>query len=138
MTSPEERVRELVRARRIEGDEAANLLAAVRPDANVNRGRNPFERWSGEVTSIAGAVVALLALLTSRLGVRYDGALDVHVGGADVPLMLALVDQLGALPVTALVFWAVSRVVSRSAPSSTSTVPSSCRSAAARSISASP
>jgi len=111
MSSPEERIRELVRTRGLDQADAEGLLAAVRPPPRESK--NPFERWSGEVTSVAGALVAGAALATSRLGVRYDGALDLHVVPAAVPLKTALLDQLVAFPLTALVLWGVAKALSR-------------------------
>lgn len=108
MTSPEERIRELVRARGIGGAEAEDLLAAVRPKTPSTR--NPFERWSGEVTSLVGVLVAIVSIAASRLHVRFDGALDMHVGTAPVPIAIALADQLAAVPMTALVMWAAGRL----------------------------
>lgn len=108
MTSPEQRIRELVRARGIGETEAERLLAAVRPSAP--RTKNPFERWSGEVTSLVGVAVALASIALSRLHVRFDGALDLHVGTAAVPLGTAIVDQIVALPITALVMWIAARI----------------------------
>jgi hypothetical protein len=115
MSSPEERIREIARAQSIDAAEAERLLAAVRP-APVKPGlglRNPFDRWSGEITSLVGLVVAAAGIATSRLGVRYDGALDLHVVRGSVPIATALVDQLVAVLVTALVLWGAARLVSR-------------------------
>jgi hypothetical protein len=117
MSSPEERIREIARAQSIDAAEAARLLAAVRPAPPPAKGslglRNPFDRWSGEVTSLVGLVVAAAGVATSRLGVRYDGALDLHVVRGSVSIATALVDQLVAVLLTALVVWGAARVVSR-------------------------
>jgi hypothetical protein len=109
MTSTEERIKELVRARGIEGAEAEDLLASVRPAAPP-KSKNVFERFSGEVTSVAGVVIALVAIGVSRMNVRFDGALDMHVTKTSVPLGVALCDQLVALPLTAVVMWIAARV----------------------------
>lgn len=111
MTSPEERIRELARARGLEAADTEGLLAAVRPV--TRKSKNPFDRWSGESTAAIGAGLALVALATSRLGIRYDGALDMHVTKDAVPLATALLDQLVAVPLTALIFWVVARLVAR-------------------------
>jgi hypothetical protein len=115
--SPEERIRDLVRSRAVEEADAARLLEAVRPasDRHLRRSRNPYERWSGERTSLAGVVIALAAFATSRMGIRYDGALDLHVVGEAIPLTTAIVDQLVAFPFTAAVLWAAARLLSRGA-----------------------
>jgi hypothetical protein len=56
-------------------------------------------------------VVAVLAagLLVSRLGVRFDGFLDLHVSGQRVPLGTAVSDQFVAVPLSAGVAWLVAR-----------------------------
>jgi len=112
MTSPEDRIKELARARAIGGEDVEQLLAAVRPSP-VRATRNPFERWSGEVTSLVGLFVAAGGLATSRLGIRYDGALDLHYAGKPVPFGTALLDQFVAWVVTAAVLWGAARFVAR-------------------------
>jgi hypothetical protein len=68
--------------------------------------------WLGRsaMTALTGAMV-LLGLALSRLGVRFDGFLDLHraPGGAPVPLSAALADQFVSLPLSALVAWLVLR-----------------------------
>ena len=96
MTSPEERIRELARARKVDDAEAERLLDAVRPRAQRTSRFNPFERWSGEVTSMVGVVVSLLGIATSRLSIRYPGAIDLKTAHGTVPLALAALDQLVA------------------------------------------
>lgn len=112
-TSPEARVRELAREKNISPEEAERLLAALGSPAPVRVGRNPFERWRGERTALAGILIALAGIAVSRLGVRFDGALDLHIVGAPVPAATAIVDQLAAFPLTALVLWGAARLLSR-------------------------
>ena len=116
MTSAEERIKQLARAQSLDPADAERLLDAVRPPSERASTRllsNPFDRWSGEITSLAGVVVALGGLATSRLGVRYDGALDLHVVKGAVPFTVALADQLVAFVLTAIVMWGAARFVSR-------------------------
>jgi hypothetical protein len=118
MISAEERIKELARAQSMDAEDAERLLDAVRPSAGERRSRlsvlsNPFDRWSGETTSLIGALVALAGLATSRLGVRYDGAVDLHVSLVAVPIGVAVLDQVLAVGLTSLVMWGVARVVSR-------------------------
>ncbi len=115
MRSAEERIKELARAQSLDATDAARLLDAVRPSAGERHGplTNPFDRWSGETTSIIGAVVALAGLATSRFGVRYDGALDLHVVRGPVSIGVAVLDQVVAVGLTAVVMWAAARCVSR-------------------------
>jgi hypothetical protein len=115
----QERIKELARAQSLDPADAARLLDAVRPASSrrAARGRglfsNPFDRWSGETTSLLGVLVALAGLATSRMGVRYDGALDLHVGPRAVPIGVALLDQALAFGLTAVVLWGAARSVSR-------------------------
>jgi hypothetical protein len=109
MTSPEQRIKELVRARGIEGTDAEDLLASVRPRP-ATKTHNLFERFDGQVTSVAGVAIALVAFGVSRLNVRFDGALDMHVAKAPFSLGVALCDQLVALPLTAVVMWIAARL----------------------------
>ena len=115
MRSAEERIKELARAQSMDAADAARLLDAVRPTAGERRGpwSNPFERWSGETTSLLGALVAVAGLATSRLGVRYDGAIDLHVSPQPVPIGVAVLDQVLAVGLTSLVMWGAARFVSR-------------------------
>ncbi len=120
MISAEERIKKLARAQSLDAGDAERLLDAVRPGARTGERRrrlsvlsNPFDRWSGETTSLIGALLALAGLATSRLGVRYDGALDLHVSPVAVPLGVAVLDQLLAVGLTSLVMWGVARLVSR-------------------------
>jgi hypothetical protein len=118
MITAEERIKELARAQSMDAADAERLLDAVRPSAGERRSRpsvlsNPFDRWSGETTSLIGALVALAGLATSRLGVRYDGAIDLHVSPVGAPMSVAVLDQLLAVGLTSLVMWAAARVVSR-------------------------
>ena len=115
MISAEERIKQLARAQSMDQADAERLLDAVRPPAGERRSvlSNPFDRWSGETTSLIGALVALAGLTTSRLGVRYDGALDLHVSPVAVPSGVAVLDQLLAVALTSLVMWGVARTVSR-------------------------
>ena len=68
MRSAEERIKELARAHSLDPADAARLLDAVRPaPGEASRHgllSNPFERWSGETTSLLGVVVALAGLAT--------------------------------------------------------------------------
>ncbi len=114
MTSPEDRIKEIVRRRGLEDADASRLLASVgKPEA---RETNPFRRWSGETTSLVAIPIAALGLLASRFGVRFDGALDLHHSATNaVSTATALGDQLVAVPLTALVFFLAARATSKTA-----------------------
>jgi hypothetical protein len=117
VTSAEERIKELARTKALDDADAARLLEAVgaRPDGALRGSvlENPFARYGGEVTAVVGLVVSVLSLLVARLGVRFDGAFDVHTTSVAVPLPLALRDQLVAFPVTAIVFSAIAWIAAR-------------------------
>jgi hypothetical protein len=112
MSSAEDRIRELAKKSAIDEPEAARLLAAVR-STPLDRGAarwNPFERWSGERTALAGVAIALVAIAMARLDVRTDGALDLH-RAASVSFRTAVIDQVAAFPLTAVVHWAIARAL---------------------------
>jgi hypothetical protein len=64
---------------------------------------------SGMALLTAGALFS--GLLASRMGVRFDGFLDLSsaLGGDVVPLPIALADQFVALPLAAAVAWLILR-----------------------------
>lgn len=117
MTSPEERIKEIARSKSLDAEDAARLLEAVRSkpkdEPRESALKNPFARFSGEITTTAGVAVSALGLLASRFGVRFDGALDLHTASTPVPFRLALLEQLVAFPLTAIVFWAIARIAAR-------------------------
>jgi hypothetical protein len=116
--SAEERIKKLARAQSLDDEDAARQLEAVRPAPVTERREsllaNPFARYGGAVTSAAGVAIALVSLLASRWGLRFDGTLDLHTTGIPVPLRTAVADQLVAIPLTALVFWVFARLATRS------------------------
>ncbi len=75
--------------------------------------RNPFEHLSGEVTSLVGMAVAIAAAGTSQLGVRYDGAFDLHAGFEPIAPVVTAFDQAIAFPLAALAFWALAKPFAR-------------------------
>ena len=118
MKSAEDRIKDLARSKSLDDEAAASLLEAVRATskaASRDGGvlTNPFARYSGELTATAGVIVSAAGLLASRVGVRFDGALDVHTTSSSVLWRVAWLDQLVAFPLTALVFWGVARFAAR-------------------------
>src|ERR1700761_6660998 len=100
MSSPEERVEALRRAGVVGAGQADTLLGAL---GATTRPRwmvlfDPFARHGGGRAAAFGVIVALAGLAVSRLGVRFDGFLDVHVGHAAPDWKLAVIDQLVAFP----------------------------------------
>lgn len=117
MTSAEERIKKIAQDRSLDEADAARLLDAVRPPVKTEPRRSvwrdPFARYGGEVTTAVGVVVAALGIFVSRFQIRFDGALDLHTVSVPVPLRVAIIDQLVAFPLTALVLWAAARVAAR-------------------------
>ena len=77
---------------------------------------DPFARLGPGATAALAALAVVLGLAASRAGVRFDGAMDVHVVRGPVPLAVALVDQAAALLAPTLVGWATLRVLGAQAP----------------------
>jgi hypothetical protein len=119
MSTPSERIRAMVSGGRVDQAEGERMLRAIAaPEAGAVKSASvarllvdPFERWGGGVAAIAGAVFVLAALAVSRLGVRFDGFLDLHVGGVSSSPLLAVVEQVAAWPIGAATLWIVARVL---------------------------
>lgn len=115
MTASREKVLDLVASGKISASEGDELLRALQP-AQKNRWRilvQPFESHSLTWLLAFGGVGALGALALSMLGIRFDGAIDVHRSTTDVPLSQALLDQAVAWPLMALVCWGVALAAGR-------------------------
>lgn len=114
MSTPREQVLEMVASGKVSPEEGDALLRSM------ERGRrhwsewlwNPAARVSTGVGISAAAVLVAVGIALAPLNVRFDGALDMHVGAGPVPLSLALLDAL-CWPITACLFWAVGRVFGR-------------------------
>lgn len=116
MTTPDERVRALVRDNVIKPAEGERLLATMSPRPPRRGWRlalNPFERFGGGTAAAAGLAVAALSVAVTRLGVRFDGFLDLHVAPAVIPYRTALLEQIVVWPLPALLFWAYARLLGR-------------------------
>jgi hypothetical protein len=101
----EARVREMVRAGTISDAEGARLISAM----SSRRGTAPlllmpFERLSTSVSSIAAAVALAAGIAVAPLGVRFDGALDLHLASSP-SWRLALLDTLNAVGVVTVALW---------------------------------
>jgi hypothetical protein len=116
MTTPDERVRALVRDNVIKPAEGERLLATMSPRPPRRGWRlalNPFERFGGGTAAAAGLAVAALSVAVTRLGVRFDGFLDLHVAPAVISYRTALLEQVVVWPLPALLFWAYARLLRR-------------------------
>ncbi|WP_437735727.1 YIP1 family protein [Sorangium sp. So ce1335] len=115
-TTPDERVRALVRDNVIKPAEGERLLATLSPRPPRSGWRlalNPFERFGGGIAAAAGLAVAALSVAITRLGVRFDGFLDLHATPDVAPITTALLEQALAWPLPALLFWAYARLLRR-------------------------
>ncbi len=115
MSTEQKRILEMVAEGKITPAEADQLLGAVRRPrpALWEWMFTPFELLTTRNALLVSGAVALLQLVISRFGVRFDGALDSHVGSQAVPWWVALIDLGVAWPLTALLFWGVFRIVAR-------------------------
>ncbi|WP_437328203.1 YIP1 family protein [Sorangium sp. So ce381] len=116
MTTPDERVRALVRDNVINPAEGERLLATMSPRPPQRGWRlalNPFERFGGGAAAAAGLAVAALNVALTRLGVRFDGFLDLHAAPAVISYRTALLEQVVAWPLPALLFWTYARLLRR-------------------------
>jgi hypothetical protein len=120
MTTPSERIRAMVAEGRVDAAEGERLLLAlatpgssptVASASGVRLLVDPFAKWGGGTAAAIGAVLALLGFALSRVGIRFDGFLDLHVGNAPPAMLVGLVDQLAAWPLGAATFWLVARVL---------------------------
>jgi hypothetical protein len=115
--TPAERVRRLVQAGTVATDEGERLLAAMDREPRrspVSALVNPFDRFGGGVAAVAGVVVSGLALGLTRMGVRFDGFLDLHVAhGHIAPLRVSMLEQLVGWGLPAVLLFAYARVVAR-------------------------
>ncbi|WP_437487912.1 YIP1 family protein [Sorangium sp. So ce1014] len=114
MTTPDERVRALVRDNVIKPAEGERLLATMAPRPPRSGWRlalDPFERFGGEAAAVAGLAVAALSVAVTRLGVRFDGFLDLHTAPQVIPYTTALLEQVVVWPLPALLFWAYARLL---------------------------
>jgi hypothetical protein len=116
MNHAEERVLGMLQEGKITKGEADELMRSL----SGERGRwrrvllNPFSRLpTGKGLIGAGIVAALSLVLATRLGIRFDGALDVHASGGSVTLVFALLDQAVGLLLLAVALWAASRLAAR-------------------------
>ncbi len=112
-TRPEARIRALAKQSRIGASDAARLLAAVKTTpVPPERRFDPFTRLNAVTGMLIGIGASIGAAVVSRLGVRFDGLLDVHTASA-VTWRQALVDQVAAYLVPAAIFWVLGYALAR-------------------------
>jgi hypothetical protein len=71
---------------------------------------DPFGRASRKLGALIAAFVMVAGVVIARMGVRFDGFLDVHLTGRAVPVGVAVLDQLVAVPLGVCVGWVVARL----------------------------
>ena len=114
MTGPDARVRDLVAGGRITVEEGERLRLALRGTGGVPRiVRNPVEYLRPLHATLLAVAVVAASLAVSQLGVRFDGAFDMHRVAGVPSWRTALVDQAVAVPLTACILWITSLVVRR-------------------------
>ena len=114
MTTQEGRVRDLVRAGTISDAEGRRLIEALR---GRQAGRpfllDPFDRLSTATGWTIAALVLAAHLVVAWMGVRFDGALDVHLAAAAPSWPVVLGDVLNAIGVTVVLLWAASLIAAK-------------------------
>jgi hypothetical protein len=117
--TPVERVRPLVQAGKVAPEEGERLIAALAQQPRRSPFWllfNPFDRFGGGVAATLGILVCVLSLWTTRLGVHFDGFLDLHVSRRHVPtLAVSLWEQAAAWLLPALLFWGYAWIITRHA-----------------------
>ena len=114
-TNNRDRILEMVASGKISAAEGDQLLGALEAPkrSRLRRVLNPFDNLTVGPAMAIGVVAAVAGIVLSRWGVRFDGALDVHVGHAEVSLRQAVLDQLVAWPLTAMVLWVAALPLAR-------------------------
>lgn len=114
MTPHEARVRALVSQGQITEAEGARLVSVLRADASGwSILFNPFDRLSTSALWAIAAAAIIAGLGLSRVGFRFDGALDVHRVMAAPRWGIAIFDHVNAVVLTAVIAWLTSLVVAR-------------------------
>jgi hypothetical protein len=115
MTKPhEQQVLDMVRAGTITDVEGQKLIDALRGKPAVwELLFNPFDHLPTKWMWTAGAVIVLAGVVVSLLGIRFDGALDLHQVEIPSTPGLAVFDMANAVLTTATVMWLASLLVAR-------------------------
>lgn len=115
MTTHEERIDNMIATGRVSREEGERLRAAIDPEQTATK------RWTklldpiahlptGTALMVSGSVAVVGVVLGTAFGIRFDGALDVHVGGPAVPIGTAVVEQLIAWPLVAAIAYVAARL----------------------------
>ncbi len=117
MNEPREKILGLVAAGKLSTSEGQLLLGALKP-ARRQVWKwlfSPFELASPSTVWMVAVGVCVASLALSQLGIRFDGAIDLHLADSRVSWWTALLDQAVAWPLSALVFWLLSPLTRRRA-----------------------
>jgi hypothetical protein len=111
MTTPAERIQDLVRKGALPPADGATLLAALARQQQAHGLRlllDPLARFGGLRLALAGLGASLAGLALTSRGLRFDGLLDIHIADHAWPLHVAVSDALVAWPLGAVVLWLAS------------------------------
>lgn len=115
MTTHEERIENMIATGRVSREEGERLRAAIDPEhapaKPLAKLLDPVAHLSTPAALIASAAIAACGVvLGATLGIRFDGALDAHVGGPPVSVLTAVLEQVLAWPLVALVAYGAARI----------------------------
>jgi hypothetical protein len=114
MTGPDARVQSFVDEGRITPAEGERLRRALRAPSRVwTIVLNPVEYLHPRWAWFLAMSVVVASLAVSQLGVRFDGALDMHPVAGVPPWARVVADQIAAVLCAAVAFWVASLVVVR-------------------------
>jgi hypothetical protein len=116
MRRESEKILKMVADGQISSAEGDELLKALKPPKHSIWSTliNPFERLPVSVGLLLSVVAAGIGLfLASVSSLRFDGALDVHLMAQPVPFHQAVVDQVVAWGLPAVLLWLTSLVLAR-------------------------
>ncbi|MCB9589407.1 MAG: hypothetical protein H6718_28595 [Polyangiaceae bacterium] len=110
MSTPQQRVLEMMASGQVSREEAESLLGALERPARKQRWYlDPVGALSTSGAASLALAVTLLQLIAFTVGVRFDGAMDVHVSGRSVSFATGLIDWAVSVPPTILVGYAFAR-----------------------------
>jgi len=113
---PRDRIEQLAKNGKITPQEAKSLLGAMAARSEpswLHYAVNPFLKLNSGAAAAIGLVLSAAQVAASRLGIRYDGFIDLHVSrdGAVASFERAALEAFVAWVPPAIVFWVGSRVL---------------------------
>lgn len=114
MSSSEQQVRDMVRSGKVTAAEGERLLDALAPKrAAWTMLFNPFDRLSTSASITVAVSVTLAGIVVAWLGMRFDGALDLHQASMPRSITVSLLDTANSILVTSAVFWIAGLIAAR-------------------------